>query len=119
MTEETKQVPTYRLGDTIKIVLDVSDRSGVEEVRANFVLITDVTRDFTLHAEAQGQHNASLVLEVEVTENMAPGEYYCQYVALYDTKGNKSLVSRPGIELYIEDIPGDHEGPKLESWHYG
>lgn len=116
MVEETRQIPTYALGDTIRIELDVSDRSGVTDVAANFTLTTDVTREIWLNADAAGATDAIAVLEQKVAEGLTPGEYDCQFVSIADRLGNRTLVSRPGIRFRVEGVPGDHEGPELRGW---
>jgi hypothetical protein len=119
MAEETKQIPTYGLGDTIRIELDVSDPSGVTDVWLRFSIATDVTRKIDLRANAQGVTDTTVVLEQEVTERLAPGEYKCQFLSLTDRLGNQTLISSPAMHFRVEGVPGDHEGPELKDWRYG
>lgn len=117
MAGETKQIPTYRFRDTVRIALDVSDRSGVAEVAARFTT-TDGSRSIYLRADAGGTTDATVVLEQEVTDALAPGEYRCDYVQLTDLRNNQTLIVRPDIGFLVEDVPGDHEGPRLRDWRY-
>ncbi len=118
MAEETKQVPVYRFRDTVRIELDVSDPSGVAEVGARFTN-TDVSRSIFLRVNAEGATDATVALEQEVNDVLAPGEYRCEYVQLTDLRGNQTLIVRPDMGFRIEGVPGDHEGPRLKDWRYG
>lgn len=121
MAEETKAVPTYKLGDTIRIELELTDKSGVHQVRSRFILDGDVTKAIHIAGEGAGETSATIALEHEVTEDTAPGEYYCQYLQLIDTRGNERLITdlAGGLRFRIENVPGDHEGPELKSWRFG
>jgi len=103
------------LGDTITITLDLRDPSGVAKVSDVF---NDVQsgRAIQMDGDGGGQPQATIMLEATVTNDTVPGEYKCQYVEAYDTKGNHK-THRPDIRFRIENVPGDHEGPELTSWH--
>lgn len=116
MAEETKRTPTYRPGDSIRIVLDVSDESGVSEVHANFTLRGDRRGEVDLYGDGAGKTQTTVVLETRINELMVPGEYYCFSITLDDLKGNRRFVSSPGLEFRIEGILGDREGPLLRYW---
>lgn len=116
MAEETTQLPTYKLGDTIRIELEVSDESGVGTVAARFNWTLNPTKSVVLEANGGGKTEITLTLEMEVTEDMSPGEYECVWVSLKDVHGNQTLRNKPGIRFRIEGVPGDHEGPKLDGW---
>lgn len=51
-------------------------------------------------------------------EELAPGHYVCDYVALTDALGNTSLYSAPGIEFRVEGDGKDYEGPALLHWSF-
>ena len=55
-------------------------------------------------------------VELRVDEDLPPGDYVCEYVALTDGHGNRSLVARPGIEFRVEGDAGEREGLALLDW---
>lgn len=118
MADDTQQIPTYRPGDTMQLNLNLSDESGVELVRMKFALQADVTKNFTVEAQAEGQQNVVVHSATQITDKLAPGKWFCQYISLHDTKGNRSLISEPGIEFFIEGVETDTEGPTLNNWQW-
>lgn len=122
MAESTQQqqIPTYRLGDKIRIELKVSDRSGVDRVVAVFTAAADstsgTTKTLRLEGKGGGETTTTVILEETVTEQISPGEYECLFVELYGVHGNHRVYRNPGIRFRIEDVPGDHEGPELNEW---
>ena len=105
---------TYSLGDTIRVELDLQDPSGVHTVAASFYE-TESERAFLMRGEGEGKTEVTVVLTEEVTDETLPGEYRCKEVTLYDTHSNRSTFT-PDIRFRIENVPGDHEGPKLVGW---
>jgi hypothetical protein len=105
---------TYSLGDTIVVTLDLRDTSGVARVSAVFNEVQS-GRAIQLDSDGGGQPQATIVLMKPVTDDIVPGEYKCQYVQAYDTRGNDKTHT-PDIRFRIENVPGDHEGPELVSW---
>lgn len=116
MAEEVRLLPIYRPGDNVRIVLDVSDESGVSEAHANFTLRGDGSAEIDLYGDGNGETQTTIVLETPISERMVPGEYYCFYMILEDRRGNRRFISSPGLEFRIEGIPGDREGPLLRYW---
>jgi hypothetical protein len=49
-------------------------------------------------------------------DEMVPGHYVCEYVALTDAEGNKSLHAVPGIEFRVEGGAEGRKGPALRDW---
>lgn len=117
MAEETRQQTEYTLGNTIRIELEVSDESGVGEVRARFSLVDNLTQSIFFSTTGSGEtKDDTIILEKEVTEDIAPGEYECQWIALEDMRGNQNLISSPGIRFRVDNVPGDHDPPELKGW---
>jgi hypothetical protein len=120
MTEmRTNHVPTFEPGDTIGIVLQVEDDSGVARVDVRF-RVTDgaSVQSVSRSVELEGQQHAEVDIKIEVDDAMPSGRYECEYVALTDTRGNKSLFAAPGIEFRVEGTAADHEGPALAGWRW-
>lgn len=111
--------PTYGPGDKIRLELEVSDESGVDKVEIWFHSQDNVTHEFQIIGDAQGAKITTLALEKEVTGDIAPGDYQSRFVVLYDLVGNRTITyPDPAILLRIEGVPGDHEGPQLNSWRW-
>ncbi len=111
---ESKQMQAYSLGDTIRVELDLQDESGVLTVSATFYE-TESGHGFSIHGEGEGRTEVTVVLAEEVTDKTLPGEYRCKDVTVYDTHYNRSTFT-PDIRFRVENVPGDHEGPKLVGW---
>ncbi len=120
MTESSQQIYSYKPGDKIRIALYLSDPSGVADVRASFAERTDTAKQIYLIGHGRNQVHAEVILETEVTNSIAPGEYWCFQLTLTDGIGNKSVINTPtpGIEFRIEEVPGDHDGPEYMGWKY-
>lgn len=116
MTENAKPIHSYELGDNIKLALKVSDPSGVERIVASFAEKYDTTKQLYLYGDGGGATDAEVVVETKVIEGTAPGEYFCFQLDLTDKLGNRRLISNPGIEFRVAEVPGDHEGPELQGW---
>lgn len=116
MAEKTQQLATYGLGDKIRIELEVSDESGVGAAAAQFVNEQESGKQIMLAGDGGGETSTVVVLETEVVEGMAPGHYQCFYVSLTDNLGNKRITRPDEMKFIIEDIPGDHQGPRLHGW---
>lgn len=114
---KTRDVPTFEVGGTIRIELQVSDSSGISRVEARFrneseESVKSIYRSVTL----EGETDALVVMELQVDEGLPPGDYVCEYVALTDQKGNQSLIAAPGIEFRVEGDAEDRQGPALLNW---
>ncbi|MDQ4004001.1 MAG: hypothetical protein M3259_09230 [Actinomycetota bacterium] len=116
MAERTEQLPTYTLGDKIRIELEVTDESGVGEIEATFSNEQETGKRISFAGNGEGETSTMVVLEREVVEGMAPGLYQCFYVSLIDNLGNKRVTRPHDMRFRIEGIPGDHEGPRLHGY---
>ncbi len=118
MTEaKTRDVPTFQVGDAIRIELRVSDRSGVSRVETRFrVENNELVKSIYRSVALEGETEALAVIELQADENLPPGDYVCEYVAITDQKGNQSVIAAPGIEFRIEGDAEDHQGPMLLDW---
>jgi hypothetical protein len=120
MTEvKTGDVPTFEMGDTIRIELQVSDGSGVSKVETRFrneseASVKSLYRSVDLGSET----DTRVIIEIQVDEDLPSGDYVCEYVALTDGLGNKSLISAPGIEFHVEGNTEDRQGPALLNWSF-
>lgn len=118
---ETKvnDVPTFERGDAFRIVLEVSDSSGVSRVEIRFRNESEESiKSVYRSVELDGQANAEVTIGVQVNEDFPPGYYVCEYVALTDQKGNQSLFAAPGIEFRVEGDAQDRQGPALLNWSF-
>ncbi len=120
MTEaKTHDVPVFESGQTFRINLSVEDDSGVTLLEARFRnedegSVGSVYRKVELGG---GTHEMA-VIEFQVDRDLSPGHYVCEYVALTDGQGHKSLFSTPGIEFRIEGDIEEHRGPALRDWSF-
>lgn len=119
MAETPSQYRSYKPGDTVSLTLRLEDPSGVADVRANFTLASDTTKQMYFYAHGDGHAVVDVVLQQHVTEGTAPGDYYCFQLDVSDTIGNRRVYSDPGIGFRVEAVPGDHEGPEFKGWSYG
>ncbi|PLS87312.1 MAG: hypothetical protein CYG60_02580 [Actinobacteria bacterium] len=118
--EHTKHdVPVFEDGDTIRLELRVGDDSGVARVETRFTnegpeSIKSVYRSVDLH----GEKDTVAVIEFRVGEDLSPGNYSCEYIALTDNLGNRSVIAAPGIEFRVEGNLEDRQGPALLDWSF-
>ena len=115
---ETGQLPTYKVGDKIRIEVEARDESGVAGLEANFTHDSDTSRHLIFDSEGHGQTEAFIVLEKEVTNDIAPGDHSLFYLSLEDILGNREVISGPyGMRFRIETVPQtDYEPPELKNW---
>lgn len=87
---------------------------------AAFAERSDTSKQIYLNGHGRNEAYAEVVLETEVTESVAPGEYWCFQLTLTDSLGNRAIHSNPEptIEFHIEEVPGDHDGPEYMGWNY-
>src|SRR5215211_987047 len=115
MTEiATENVPTFQPGDVIRLQFTATDDNGVVHAEIRFRnksrrLVASVRREIDL----EGGPEVTGEFVFDVGEELVPGEYVCEYVAITDKLGNKSLFSTPGIEFRVEGDTKEHEGPSL------
>jgi hypothetical protein len=114
MPEHFERMHTYSLGETIRLELDLFDRSGVLTVNAAFYE-TESGHGFSMRGDGEGRSTVTVVLTQKVTDKNLPGEYRCKDVTVYDTHYNYTTYA-PDIRFRIENPMGDHEGPKLVGW---
>lgn len=120
-TSDTKvnDVPVFEYGDNIRIELRVSDSSGVSKVETRFRNESEESVESIYRStQLQGETEALAVIELQIDGQIPPGSYVCEYIALTDKLGNKSLISAPGIEFRVEGDVEDHQGPELLEWSF-
>lgn len=115
---KASDVPIFERGDTIRLELQVSDSSGVSRVETRFRTESeDSVRSVYRSVELEGEADALAVIELQVGEDLPPGNYVCEYVAITDRKGNQSLIAAPGIEFRVQGgVEEDSQGPALLNW---
>jgi hypothetical protein len=114
---KANNVPVFERGGTIRLELRVRDSSGVSRVEIRFRNESeDSIRSVYRSVELEGETDALAVIELQVDEDLPPGDYVCEYVALTDRKGNQSLLAAPGIEFRVEGSVEDRQGPALLDW---
>ena len=111
---KVEHVPTFEAGDTIRLRFTASDDNGVARAEIKFRnkgkrLVAGVRREIELGGEPEVTAEFSL----DVSRELPPGDYVCEYIAFTDTLVNTSLFSTPGVEFRIEGDEKDHEGPAL------
>ena len=100
-------VPTTRGGDynlseiyepqrfspsnSISIVMEIQDDSGVEEVYALFLNSENRKHRIGLHGDGRGRTRHGIRLETRTAITPAPGEYRCQYIHVRDIYGNYAI----------------------------
>jgi hypothetical protein len=102
------------IGETIRLELDLRDRSGVLTVNAAFYE-TESGHGFSMRGDGEGRSEVTVVLTQKVTGKTLPGEYRCKDVTVYDVHHNHTTYA-PDIRFRVENPSGDHEGPKLVGW---
>jgi len=114
---KANNVPVFERGDTVRLELRVSDSSGVSRVETRFRNESgESVRSVYRSVELEGETDALAVIELQVDEDLPPGDYVCEYVVLTDQKGNQSMIAAPGIEFRIEGSVEDRQGPALLNW---
>ncbi len=115
MTEITAEgVPIFEAGDIIRLKFTATDDIGVAHAEIRFRnkskrLVASIHREIDLGGEPE----VTAEFVFDVSAELIPGDYVCEYVALTDNQGNKSLFATPGIEFRVEGDERDHEGPAL------
>ncbi len=112
---------TYTLGDTMRLELELRDKSGIGYVAVLFNRChTDVhpaSGILLLVGDGGGKTKALVELTTVINNESIPGKYDCEYVQVQDNLGNH-IFHYPDISFRIEGIPGDHEGPELLDWRF-
>jgi hypothetical protein len=109
-----ERMHTYSLGETIRLELDLLDRSGVLTVNAAFYE-TESGHGFSMRGDGGDRSEVTVVLTQKVTDKTLPGEYRCKDVTVYDTHHNHTTHA-PDIRFRVDNPLGDHEGPKPVGW---
>ena len=108
---------TYSPDKPIRVELDLEDDSGVTEVVVLFRRKVLDHPTIRLVGDGEGQKEFSLQLTQEVTDKVAPGEYYCDRIEVEDIHGNRGVVEAPeGLEFKIENVEGDYKEPRITGW---
>jgi hypothetical protein len=116
---KTNNVPTFEHGDAFSIVLEVRDSDGVSRVEIRFRNESgESVKSIYRSVELEGETDAEAVIEVRADDDLPPGHYVCEYVALTDNKGDQSLIVTPGIEFRVEGSTEDRQGPALLNWSF-
>lgn len=119
MEQTQHDVPVFEYGDAFRIELRVSDDSGVSRVEARFRNeMPESAKSVYRSVDLNGEKDALAVLEFEVGEELPPGNYVSEYIALTDKLGNQSVIAAPGIEFRVEGSPEDRQGPALLNWSF-
>lgn len=106
---------TYSPDRPIQIELVLHDDSGVGTVTAVFEKVDDPIIAIQLRADLHGERDPKLILEKEVTDEVAPGEYRCRYILAQDVHGYAREYT-PDMRFWVENVPGDYEPPELKGW---
>ncbi len=118
MTEtRTRDIPVFKGDQIVHLNISVEDESGVTLLEARFRNEDESSGGIYKKVELGGEATETAVIEFRVSE-MAPGHYVCEYVALTDAQGNKSLHAVPGIEFHVEGDIQEHRGPALRDWSF-
>lgn len=116
---KTNDVPTFQYGDSFRILLEVSDTDGVSRAEMRFRSESkESAKSIYRSVDLDGEEDAEAVIEVEVGDDLPPGYYVCEYIALTDKKGNQSLYATPGIGFRVEGNPEESQGPVLLNWSF-
>jgi hypothetical protein len=116
---KTNNVPTFERGDTVRIELRVSDSSGISRIEIRFRNEGEESvKSIYRSVELGGETDVTAVIELPIGEDVPPGDYVCEYVALTDRNGNTSLITAPGIEFHVEGNTEDRQGPALLNWSF-
>ena len=112
-------VPIFDNGDSFRLELEVSDASGVSRVEARFRNEQPTAANSIYRAvDLDGETDTVAVLEFQVDEDVPPGYYVCEYIALTDKLGNQSMFATPGIEFRVDGDAADRRGPELRKWSF-
>ena len=117
--DDTNGVPVFKDGDVIRLELHVTDSDGVTKAETRFRndsedQLTGIYRSVDL----EGEPDAVAVIELRVDDDVPPGHYVCEYVALTDVRGNQSMLANPGIEFEVEGDLEKRKGPRLLEWSF-
>lgn len=122
------EIPTFYLGDTIRVELRLHDKSGVSRVVGVFTHTSPGVfgygdpaleyADIRLEGSGKGQTKANVVIMGKVSDETASGEYVCRYIQAYDAQGNyRTFHPQPNISFRVENRK-DREGPELSEWRF-
>ncbi len=118
MTQTTAtDIPVFKSDEVARLNLFVEDEQGVTLLEARFRNEDDSAGSVYQRVELGGSPTETAVIEFRINE-MVPGHYVCEYVALTDGDGNKSLHAAPGIEFHVEGDAESHKGPALRDWSF-
>lgn len=103
---------TYKLGDVIRLEIDLEDESGVATVSATFIGPSGKT--ISMNGYGEGKTKSTVVLIKQVTEEMHPGVYKLTNFAAHDLAGNvRHMDLQDRIAFQIDTPSKDAEGPTL------
>lgn len=114
---KTRDVPVFKGDQVVHLKLFVEDESGVTLLEARFRNDDESSGGIYQKVELGGGTSETAILEFRIGE-LVPGHYVCEYVAITDAQGNKSLHAMPGIEFRVEGDVESHKGPALRDWSF-
>lgn len=119
MLSDSQDPRYYSPGDTVKMSIELTDDSGVQQVIALFVPAEGGGESIMLRGDGEGEKKTNVILEGKVEDNSSPGKYRLQYVQAHDIRDNHRLLHpEPQPEFYVEPHSGDSEGPRGDRWSF-
>ncbi len=114
----TNSIRVYERDEVVRLKLLVNDASGVSRIEIRFRNDSNTSVKGVHHSvEVPGETDAEVLVEIEPDE-LKPGDYVCEYIALYDLEDNRSLIVNPGIEFRVEGDEEEVRGPELRKWSF-
>jgi hypothetical protein len=119
MADTTAQdIRVYEREEAVRLILVVNDASGVAKIDILFRNDSNSSApNVQRTVELPGDIDAEVLIEIEPGE-LRPGNYVCEYIALYDSEHNRSLLVNPGIEFRVEGDEEEVRGPELRDWSF-
>ena len=119
MTEQ--DLPTYSRGDTVRLPVELRDKTGVGYCFAHFYPVEDSAASMANPIEVSGDGKGAKEALLELTKTLTsekPGVWQCASIVVRDTIGNRNMIEEfaEPILLRVADDPGaDYDAPELVS----